>query len=93
MNLAHKLITYIIATNRLSLVQLKSNEIIPCFTSNSIQFIVTNLNPEFERKFSIIKKKVILSNLNFIGRIDIPISWKQCRKLVQYIKEWFKDNE
>ena len=56
--MAQKLIGYIIATNRLNLVKLVDADRIPEFSGNVIQFIVTNLNPEFEGKFDIHKKKV-----------------------------------
>jgi len=74
--MAYKLITYIIATNRLSLLKLESetdkiNGIAPAI----IQFIVTNQNPEFERKFDILKKKVFFNFLIFKVWICIFISW------------------
>ncbi len=56
--MAQKLVGYIIATNRLNLVKLLEANRIPEFSGNVIQFIVTNQNPEFERKFDIDKKKV-----------------------------------
>jgi len=54
---AYRLSTYVIATNRLSLSALAEIERIPELPSNCIQLIVTNLNPEFERKFEINKAK------------------------------------
>ncbi len=54
---AYKLVTYVIATNRLSLNVLEKTERITAFPEDYTQFIVTNLNPEFERKFEISKKK------------------------------------
>ncbi len=54
---AYKFATYVIATNRLSLRKLEERERIPQFPAEYTQFAVTNLNPEFERKFEISKKK------------------------------------
>ena len=54
----YKFVTYVVATNRLSLNVLRESEQISGFPPETIQMIVTNQNPEFERKFEISKKKV-----------------------------------
>lgn len=83
MILAYKFFTYVVATNRLSLVQLDKSEQIQAFGAGCIQFIVTNQNPEFEKKFEISKKKVfIIEKSIFLVWLKLFVSWKWPRKLV-----------
>jgi len=79
---AYKLITYIIATNRLMLRKLEGKYKIPNFAPEFQQFIVTNLNPEFERKFEISKKKVFLQDwFNFFSMGQYFYSMEAAQKI------------